>query len=118
MPAARDFIQNWEAQCGGQRLHVRVKFFDEPTKVYINPAFRHIRRQRYILDVARRMRLLPCVKELLEESTDTPSKTVDGNLVLEGKTPTKEEFRVILGYGKIEAGGQTCNLVTFYPVTK
>jgi hypothetical protein len=43
---------------------------------------------------------------------------VDGNLVLEGKTPTKEEFRVILGYGKIEAGGQTCNLVTFYPVTK
>jgi len=118
MPAAQRFIRKWEAETPDGAPFVTVKCFGEPAKVFIGLAFRHIRRQRHILDVARRFRLLPCVKELLEESTDIPVPTGDGNLMLEGKAPTKELFRVILGEGRLEGGARTYMLVTFYPLTK
>lgn len=119
MPAAYEFIRQWQAQCPGPHPHVLVKCFGEPLrKVYINPGLRHVDSKRYVPNVARRYRLLPCVKELLMESEEVPTVTQDGNLMLEGKAPTKEEFRVILGIGQIEDGQQTYKLVSFYPVSK
>jgi hypothetical protein len=58
------------------------------------------------------------VRELLAESEEKPVSTKDGNLMLEGKAPTKELFRVVIGLGEIEDGEQTYKLVTFYPVTE
>lgn len=118
MPAAQRFIEQWESESTG-RPHVMVRCFGEPLrKVYIKPGFRHMRQQRNILDIARRFRFLPCVKELLVESTEEPADTRDGNLMLEGKAPTKELFRVILGRGEPECGQETYKLITFYPVHK
>jgi len=119
MPAAYEFIKNWQAECPGPHPYVLVKCFGEPLrKVYLNAGFRHIDTKRYVPNIARRYRLLPCVKELLEESEDPPILTRDGNLMLEGKAPTKERFRVIIGSGRIEDGCQTYRLITFYPVTE
>lgn len=119
MPAAYEFIRKWQAECPGPHPHVFVTFFGEPlSKVYISPGLRHVDTKRYVPNIARRYRFLPCVKELLMESEETPLPTKDGNLMLEGKAPTKEEFRVVLGMGTIEDGRQTYKLVTFYPVTE
>lgn len=113
LPAANELITEWERECGDQRLHVIAKCFDNPTKVFVGPGLRHIRQDRHILDSARRLRFLPCVKELLAESTDTPIPTKDGNYLLRGRAPTGEYFRVILGW---DAEGY--RLVTFYPSEK
>jgi hypothetical protein len=43
-----------------------------------------------------RFRLLPCVKELLRNSRDTPHTTRDGNLMPEGMTPAGDQFKVII----------------------
>jgi hypothetical protein len=118
MPSANRFLREWEAESSKSRPHVTVKCFGEPAKVFIGPGFRHIRKERHILDVARRFRFLPCVKELLTESEERPVPTRDGNLMLEGRAPTKERFRVIIGKGEIEEGIETYKLVTFYPVTE
>lgn len=113
------YIKNWQAECPGPHPYILVKCFGEPlSKVYIISGFRHVDTKRYVPNIATRYRLLPCVKELLAESEETPIPTRDGNYLLEGKAPTNERFRVILGMGHIEAGRQTYKLVTFYPVTK
>jgi hypothetical protein len=117
MPGAQEFIERWESESTG-RPYVMVSCFGLPRrKVFLKPGFRHMREQRNILDVARRFRFLPCVKELLIESTEEPIPTRDGNLMLEGKAPTKEIFRVILGKGDNEDGQTTYKLITFYPVS-
>ncbi|MBV6342313.1 hypothetical protein [Candidatus Magnetobacterium casense] len=113
IPAALLFIDQWEAESAGERPFVTVKCFGEPATVFIGPGFRHIRESRNILDVARRFRFLPCVKELLTETTEAPDRTRDGNFMLEGKAPTNEIFRVILGEGP-----DGYRLITFYPVQK
>lgn len=119
MPAAYEFIKEWQAECPGPHPYMLVKCFGEPpSKVYIGTGLRHVDTKRYVPNIARRYRLLPCVKELLTESTETPVPTRDGNLMLDGKAPTNERFRVILGWGRIEAGRQTYKLVTFYPLSK
>lgn len=119
MPAAYEFIKNWQAECPGQHPYILVKCFGKPLrKVYINPGFRHVDTKRYVPNIARRYRLLPCAKELLKESKETPVLTRDGNLMLERKAPTKERFRVVIGNGEVEGGRQTYKLVTLYPVTK
>jgi hypothetical protein len=119
MPAAYEFIRVWQAECSGSHPHVLVKCFGEPRiKVYIEPGLRHVDEKRYVPNIARRYRFLPCVKELLTESEERPVSTKDGNLMLEGKAPTKERFKVVIGPGAIEDGQQTYKLVTFYPVTK
>jgi hypothetical protein len=119
LPIAYDFIAAWEAEtaCTGDRPHIMVKCFGEPRrKVFIDAAFRHID-HKFVPNIARRYRLLPCVRELLMESTEKPVPTRDGNLILEGKAPTKEVFRVILGAGEEEDGHVTYKLLTFYPVS-
>ncbi len=119
MPAARHFITEWKGESPGAHPFVEVKCFGEPLqKVFIASAFLHIEDKRFLPNIARRYRLLPCVRELLKESTERPEPTQDGNLMLEGKAPTKETFRVIIGRGMIEPGLDGYKLVTFYPVTK
>lgn len=119
MPAAYEFIERWKAETPGKHPCVEVRCFGEPRqRVFIASAFRHIDYKRFVPNIARRYRFLPCVRELLMESTDSPVPTRDGNLMLEGKAPTKETFRVIIGEGEIEPGLTGYKLVTFYPVTK
>ncbi|MBM3299291.1 MAG: hypothetical protein FJY85_04990 [Deltaproteobacteria bacterium] len=113
MPGALQFIKDWEAETAGGRPFVTVKCFGQVAKVFIGPGFRHIRESRNILDVARRFRLLPCVRELLMETTEEPVRTRDRNLMLEGKAPTNELFHVILGEER-----EGYRLITFYPVQK
>ncbi|MBF0552677.1 MAG: hypothetical protein HQK60_19360 [Deltaproteobacteria bacterium] len=66
-------------------------------------------------DTARRLRLLPCVKDLLENSEDTPIAIEDKSgksYVLKGMTPGKEKFIVVIQEKKDRLA-----LLTFYPAT-
>lgn len=115
---AKQFISEWRAESGASRPYVRVRFplaGDDPAKsrrhqrVFIDDFHYHIE-SKNLEDAAGRYRLLPCVKELLKHSTDTPTPTEHGNLLLEGRTPEGERFRVIIRPEK--KGGV---LQSFYP---
>jgi hypothetical protein len=112
LPAADEFIAEWLSESPPeQRPCVEVKCFGKTDQVFIEPAFRHIREKRHLPDVARRLRFLPCVKELLEQTTDTPVTTNSGSFMLEGKAGTGERFRAILGLDK-----EGYSLISFYPI--
>jgi len=103
------FIEEWRAEAKGARPYVRVKFLGKGQKVFIDDFHYHIEGKKY-RDMVGRLRLLPCVKELLRYSKDKPRRTLDGNIMLEGMTPDGERFRVIIRPEK--KGG--C-LQSFYP---
>lgn len=91
---------------------MRVKFLGGLQRVFIDDSHFHIEKKDRV-DMVARFRLLPCVKELLRNSRDTPHTTRDGNLMLDGMTPTGDQFRVIIRPEK--KGG--C-LQSFYRVKK
>jgi len=112
LPAADKFIVDWSSESPPeQRPYVVVRCFGKTDLVFIEPAFRHVREKRDLLDVARRLRFLPCVRELLEQTAEIPVATRDGNFMLEGKAGTGERFRVILGLDK-----EGYSLISFYPI--
>ncbi|MFH1113639.1 MAG: hypothetical protein V1792_06925 [Pseudomonadota bacterium] len=126
LSAAYEFIKEWKAETPGPYHYLEVKCFGMSyQKVFIDPAFDHIerRRQRIKADpknIARRYRLLPCVKDLLMNSEDTPEPTRDGNLFLVGKAPPYNElFRVILSSFPVTLapGLEGYNLISFFPLT-
>ncbi|MEI7451354.1 MAG: hypothetical protein WCJ75_17225 [Desulfomonile sp.] len=92
---ARKFIEEWRSECSGSRPHARVKFLGKKQRVFIDDFHYHIE-AKSMKDMTGRYRLLPCVKELLKHSTDEPSQTEDGNLMLQGRTPTGDKFIVII----------------------
>jgi hypothetical protein len=125
LPIAKAFIENWKAQFTDRQIYVDLKCFPEPTLLYVNSGFRHIEganerlRKPSPAQIARRYRFLPCVRELLENSKETPEPTRDGNLMLSGKTePYNERFKVIFGIGELPTGKYDYKLITFYPVAK
>ena len=125
LPLARVFIDDWKALFTDRQIYVDLKCFPEPTLLYVNSGFRHIEgagkgsRKPSPAQIARRYRFLPCVRELLENSMETPKPTRDLNLMLEGKAnPYNEIFRVIIGMGELPTGKYGYRLVTFYPSTK
>jgi hypothetical protein len=111
---AYQFIEEWRAESRGSRPYVRVKFLvlGRRQRVFIDDFHYHLERKSPV-DMVARFRLLPCVKELLRNSRDTPHTTRDGNLMLDGMTPTGDQFRVIIRPEK--KGG--C-LQSFYRVKK
>jgi len=64
-------------------------------KVFIDDFHYHIE-SKSDADMVGRYRLVPCVKELLRKTTDSPTITSDGNLMLDGMTPDGTRFRVII----------------------
>lgn len=120
LAGAYQFIDEWRSENPGTNPYVEVKCFgDPPQRVYINPAFRYIE-GKHRRDVARRYRLLPCVKELLKESTDTPVRGIRGNLILKGQAPPfKEKFFVCIeDNAEIAPGLYGHKLVNFFPTGK
>lgn len=116
-----EFIDNWRRETPGPNPYVEVKCLGNPPQtVYINPAFSYIGRKQDKRDIARRYRLLPCVKELLKKSTDTPARGTRGNLMLEGQAPPfKERFFVCIeDNGEVAPGLYGYKLVNFYPKPK
>jgi len=92
---ARKFIEEWRSECSGSKPYVRVKFLGKKQRVFIDDFHYHIE-DKNLKDKAGRYRLIPCVKELLKHSSDEPSITNDGNLMLQGQTPTGDKFKVII----------------------
>jgi len=107
---AQRYIKQWRRQSKGARPYVRVKFLGENRRVFIDDFHYHIETKSFP-DMIGRYRLVPCVKELLQHTTDEPEATKDGNLVLDGMTPDGERFIVILRPVKKGA----C-LQSFFPV--
>jgi hypothetical protein len=106
---AREFIAKWRKESSGSKPYVRVKCLGLNGKVFIDDFHYHIEAKDDRNMIAR-YRLLPCVKELLRKTRDKPIPTQNGNLLLDGLTPTGNRFRVIIRPGK--SGG--C-LQSFYP---
>lgn len=79
-------------------------------KIFIDDFHYHIE-AKTSRDMIARYRLLPCVIELLRKTTDAPITTPDGNLLLQGSTPSGKLFRVIIRPDK-----KGVTLQTFYPV--
>jgi hypothetical protein len=119
LPSAYQFIREWKRRTPPPHHFVLVRCFGEPpVPVYINGAFKHVERKS-ARDIARRYRFLPCVKELLEESEETPISTKTGTLLLEGKAaPYNETFAVILEETLIAPGLAGVCLKTWYPITR
>jgi hypothetical protein len=109
--AAREFMKRWRAESRGSKPYVRVKFkyFGRKGRILIDDFHYHIEIKRKA-DMVVRYRLLPCVRDLLRNSTDEPTPTEDGNLSLEGTTPDGQRFRVI-----IRPEGDRGILQSFYP---
>ncbi len=107
---AHEFIRRWREESRGSRSYVRVKCLGLKGKVFIDDFHYHIEAKGG-RNMTGRYRLLPCVRELLRKTMDTPMPTKDGNLMLEGITPEGATFRVIIRPEK--KGG--C-LQSFYPV--
>ena len=106
---ARRIIEQWRQECPGSRSYVRVVCPGLKGKVFIDDFHFHIEHKDNA-DMVRRYRLVPCVRELLRKTTDTPQATEDGNLMLNGMTPDGTLFKVIIRPEK--RGG--C-LQSFYP---
>jgi len=121
IPAAYEFIEAWQSETPEPHHYVEVKCFGEPyRKVFINSAFGHTEQKKDPYNLARRYRFLPCVRELLMNSEDTPERTRDGNLALVGKAPPfNEQFKVILSSYpvRLEPGLEGYNLISFFPLT-
>lgn len=107
---ARDFVQKWTAQSAGSRPYVRVKFLERGKQRVFVDLFENHLKGKSKREKTRRYPLLPCVRELLRNSTDCPIVTKDGNLMLEGATADGETFKVI-----IKDSEKGLYLWSFYP---
>jgi hypothetical protein len=92
---ARRIIEQWRKESRGSRPYVRVICPGLSGKVFIDDFHYHIESKDYG-EMVRRFRLIPCVRELLRKTTDTPQVTEHGNLLLDGMTPNGTRFRVII----------------------
>jgi hypothetical protein len=103
-------IKEWRAKSPGSRPYIRVRFLGRKGRVFIDDFHYHIDAKPF-WDRVGRYRLLPCVRELLAHSTDSPETTSHGNLSLDGVTADGTKFRVIIR--PEEKGGV---LQSFYPL--
>lgn len=113
---ARKFYKEWKKVCSGisakRRPYVKIRILkrgrQQNTKIFIDKFQAHLR-QKNMQDVTRRMKLLPCVRDLLENTDEVPN--MEGNICLfRGKTPGGEIFEMVIKEYKKEL-----YLFTFYP---
>ena len=93
--AAYAFLKQWKRDSGVTPPAVTVIAFNPPEPVLLN-WFRGHTEKNSEPDKERRYRLLPCVRELLENSTDPPTPRGQEDYALEGLTPGGNVFRVII----------------------
>jgi hypothetical protein len=116
---SRRFHKEWCKESAGKkgkrRPFVRSKAIKTKAgnrrKIFIDRYQEHLRQQN-IGDVARRLKLLPCVRELLENIDREPSEAEEGYKYT-GLTPAGLNFTVIL-----KERGHELYLLTFYPDKK
>lgn len=77
-------------------------------KIFIDGWETHFK-DKNLPDVVRRMRLLPCVRDLLENTREAPKKR-GNNYQFTGKTPAGEIYRVV-----VKEEGDKLYLFNFYP---
>jgi hypothetical protein len=93
---------------------VETNLFGKRKRIYLDHCIDHWDEQYSVKDKRRRLRLIPCVKELLENTKYAPVEN-NGNWELEGRIPRKHQslqdefFRVILALQGLE-----WQVVTFF----
>lgn len=116
---SRKFYKQWCKDCSGKnakrRPSVKSKSLKngkrQKRKIFIDRFQEHLKPKNNH-DVARRMRLLPCVRDLLENTEEKPIK--GGNdYQFTGKTPSGRLFKVI-----IKEAPNKLYFVTCYPARK
>lgn len=116
---SRKFYKQWCKDCSGRkakrRPSVKSKSLKngrgQKRKIFIDRFQEHLKsKNKY--NVARRVRLLPCVRDLLENSGETPIKR-GNDYQFTGKTPCGGLFKVI-----IKETANKLYLFTFYPARK
>lgn len=114
---ARKFYKQWKKECSGikakRRPYVKITILkrgrQQNRKIFIDMFEAHLH-SKNIGDVARRMKLLPCVKDLLEDRDEMPH--MEGDICqFIGKTPGGEIFEVVIKEDK-----KKLYLFTFYPI--
>ncbi|MBF0509937.1 MAG: hypothetical protein HQK57_13560 [Deltaproteobacteria bacterium] len=116
------FYDRWCAKCvgrhEGKRPRVSIQAFKDDQgncrTVFIDLIRIHFKTKNPG-DTARRLRLLPCVFDLLENSEDVPIAIKDKagkSYALKGMTPDGEKFIVVIQEKK-----DRLSLLTFYPAT-
>jgi hypothetical protein len=93
--AAYAFLKKWKEETGVVPPSVLVKAFTPPEQVLLN-WFRSHTEKNAEPDKERRYRLLPCVRELLENTTAPPTPRGCDNFALDGLSPDGTSFKVIL----------------------
>jgi hypothetical protein len=117
--AARRFNRQWQKAAAGKkgkrRPSVKSKAIKTKAghkrKIFIDRFQEHLK-QKNASDVARRLKLLPCVRELLVNINRKPRKIKEG-YKYSGRTPGGLLFTVILKERRREL-----YLLTFYPDKK
>jgi hypothetical protein len=105
------FLKQWKRDTGVSPPGLPAPAFDNEL-VLLNWFRSHTDAKISLPNKVRRYRLLPCARELLENSTDQPFRAANGNYVLHGLTPDGLEFRVV-----IKPVGQDLRFITCYPRT-
>jgi hypothetical protein len=113
--AARRFNRQWQKAAAGKkgkrRPSVKSKTIKTKAghkrKIFIDRFQEHLK-QKNASDVAQRLKLLPCVRELLENINMKPRKIKEG-YKYSGRTPGGLNFNVIL-----KERGRELYLLTFY----
>lgn len=116
---SRKFYRQWCKDCSGRkakrRPSVKSKSLKngrgQKRKIFIDRFQEHLN-PKNIYDVARRMRLLPCVRDLLENTEEKPIKR-GNDYQFTGKTPSGRLFKVI-----IKEAANKLYFATFYPAWK
>ena len=113
---ARRYHKKWVKECSGQKAKrrpaVRSRTLKtakgQKRKIFIDVFQPHLK-EKNITDVARRLKLLACVRDLLENSDVRPRKRGKDH-EFTGITPAGETFTVI-----VREKGSRLELLTFYP---
>jgi len=116
---ARKLYEEWlkasSGRKGKRRPAVRSKSLKtdrgQKRKIFINTFQEHLKNKN-MSDVARRLKLLPCVRDFLENANQAPkNKGID--YIFTGRTPAGMLFRVVVREKK-----SGLYLLTFYPSRK
>ena len=116
---ARRCCDQWCKESSGKsskrRPHVKLRLLKDSRgrerKVFLHRFWEHIRSKEKH-DTAKRARLLPCVRDLLENVEEKPVEK-DKTYIFQGKTPGGEGFTVVI---KEQSG--RLYLTTCYPTWK
>ncbi|MBF0509617.1 MAG: hypothetical protein HQK57_11920 [Deltaproteobacteria bacterium] len=117
------FYDQWCAKHGGRhegkRPRVKLRALKDEQgdyqEIFIDLIRTHFKNKDFA-DIARRLRLLPCVKDLLENSEDAPEVKEEGRqrkYIFRGMAPDGEKFIVFIQEKKNRLA-----LLTFYPSHK